>query len=247
MQTVAGYIEMRRYHSPRAGGAYQVEGLLGDNLKYLGLSQRLKLTTWLVDQHRLGTEVPTIDRQVVENCTRFRSLSVLQRRDRLLQYIHLKCPKIDDECKLRPNDVFVIDSNGKTSIESTSSEAFAWTESDSWKELEALIDFFREFIIQRSAYTTRLSFAGFERIEAINQSSTSSSQAFVAMWFNESMKEPFEKGIDPAIRDAGYDPLRIDQKEHNNKIDDEIIAEIRRSRFVVADFTLSHNRIGGQN
>jgi nucleoside 2-deoxyribosyltransferase len=31
--------------------------------------------------------------------------------------------------------------------------------------------------------------------------------------------------------------LRIDQKEHANKICDEIIAEIRRSRFVVADYT----------
>ena len=35
----------------------------------------------------------------------------------------------------------------------------------------------------------------------------------------------------------GLRPLRIDQKEHINKIDDEIIAEIRRSRFLVADFT----------
>jgi len=31
--------------------------------------------------------------------------------------------------------------------------------------------------------------------------------------------------------------MRIDKKEHVNKIDDEIVAEIRRSRFVVADFT----------
>ncbi len=44
-------------------------------------------------------------------------------------------------------------------------------------------------------------------------------------------------GIEPAIRDSGYKALRVDQKEHINKIDDEIIAEIRRSRFVVADFT----------
>ncbi len=34
-----------------------------------------------------------------------------------------------------------------------------------------------------------------------------------------------------------YKPFRIDQKEHNRKIDDEIVAEIRRSRLVVADFT----------
>ncbi len=31
--------------------------------------------------------------------------------------------------------------------------------------------------------------------------------------------------------------MRIDQKEHINKIDDEIIAGIKQSRFLVADFT----------
>jgi nucleoside 2-deoxyribosyltransferase len=40
-----------------------------------------------------------------------------------------------------------------------------------------------------------------------------------------------------AIYAAGYEPLRIDRKEHEGKIDDQIIAEIRRSVFVVADFT----------
>ena len=64
-----------------------------------------------------------------------------------------------------------------------------------------------------------------------------SSQAFVAMWFDDSMNESFETGIKSAIEDAGYNPLRIDRKDHINKIDDEIIAELRRSRFVVADFT----------
>lgn len=61
--------------------------------------------------------------------------------------------------------------------------------------------------------------------------------AFVAMWFNSEMNGAFLSGIDPAIREAGYEPLRIDQKEHNNRIDDEIIAAIRSCRFVVADFT----------
>ena len=64
-----------------------------------------------------------------------------------------------------------------------------------------------------------------------------SNQAFVAMWFNDEVKEAYEKSIEPAIRDAGYDPVRIDRIEHNNKIDDEIIAEIRKSKFVIADFT----------
>ena len=57
------------------------------------------------------------------------------------------------------------------------------------------------------------------------------------MWFNESMKGVYEQAIEPAIREAGYKPMRIDRHDHINKIDDEIVAEIRRSRFVVADFT----------
>lgn len=51
------------------------------------------------------------------------------------------------------------------------------------------------------------------------------------------MSNFYDNGIKLAIEDAGYDCMRIDNQEHNNRIDDEIIAEIRKSRFVVADFT----------
>jgi hypothetical protein len=64
-----------------------------------------------------------------------------------------------------------------------------------------------------------------------------SSQVFVAMWFDDVVKEAYDGGIGPAIREAGYEPLRVDRKEHDGKIDDQIIAEIRRSAFLVADFT----------
>ncbi len=57
------------------------------------------------------------------------------------------------------------------------------------------------------------------------------------MWFDDSMDAVYKRGIAPGIEDAGYSSLRIDEKPDVNKIDDEIIAGIRRSRFVVADFT----------
>ena len=57
------------------------------------------------------------------------------------------------------------------------------------------------------------------------------------MWFSDEMQDAYDSGFSTAISQAGYLPLRIDVKEHNNKIDDEIVLEIRRSRFVVADFT----------
>ena len=52
-----------------------------------------------------------------------------------------------------------------------------------------------------------------------------------------SMRQAYEEGIKKAVEECGYKPLRIDQKLDVNKIDDEIIAEIRRSHFMVADFT----------
>ena len=77
---------------------------------------------------------------------------------------------------------------------------------------------------------------GYNRIEE-RRINVDASQAFVAMWFDSSMDETYDNGIEPAIKKAGYKPLKINQKEHVNKIDDEIIAELRRSRFLVADFT----------
>ena len=72
-------------------------------------------------------------------------------------------------------------------------------------------------------------------------SNLDSSQAFVAMWFDDSVVEAYEKGILPAIEECGYVAKRIDRDPSVDKIDDAIIAEIRRSRFLVADFTHGEN------
>lgn len=69
------------------------------------------------------------------------------------------------------------------------------------------------------------------------QPNTESTNGFVAMWFDDSVRPLFTEVIEPAIVETGYEPLRIDNKEHTNKIDDEIVASIRASRFVVADYT----------
>jgi len=78
---------------------------------------------------------------------------------------------------------------------------------------------------------------GYARLESLQARPNASMQVFVAMWFDPSMEQVYEKGIKLGIEDSGYKSVRIDKKEHNNKIDDEIIAEIKRSRFIVADFT----------
>lgn len=62
-------------------------------------------------------------------------------------------------------------------------------------------------------------------------------QGFIAMAFKSELNPLSEIGLHVGIENAGYKPLRIDRKDHNNRIDDEIVAEIRKSKFVVADLT----------
>jgi nucleoside 2-deoxyribosyltransferase len=73
-----------------------------------------------------------------------------------------------------------------------------------------------------------------DQLQKINGAS---SQGFVAMSFDPGLVAVLTNGFEPAIRAAGYDPLRIDAKEFIGGISDEIMAEIRRSRFVVAGYT----------
>lgn len=80
---------------------------------------------------------------------------------------------------------------------------------------------------------------GWNRVAELERGTYSNyKQAFVAMWFDKTMNEAWEKGFKPVIEeDSNIKAVRVDLKEHNEKICDVIIAEIRKSRFLIADFT----------
>ena len=82
--------------------------------------------------------------------------------------------------------------------------------------------------------------AGWRKIEEVENKTqnTDSQTAFIAMWIDPSV-DNVKDSIETAVRNAGYEPLRIDDKEHCNKIDNEILFEIGKAKFVVCDLTSS--------
>jgi nucleoside 2-deoxyribosyltransferase len=88
-----------------------------------------------------------------------------------------------------------------------------------------------------SIHLVRLSLDGWRRVEELAEHQRRSKQAFVAMWFDPSLSMVYSEGIQPALTATGFDGVRVDALEHNDKIDDRIISEIRRSGLLVADFT----------
>ena len=68
-------------------------------------------------------------------------------------------------------------------------------------------------------------------------------QVFIAMSFAKDMRSVWTNGIKPAIEKAGYRPYRIDKEPHSDMIDVKIMAEIKNSRFLVADVTQQRNGV----
>jgi nucleoside 2-deoxyribosyltransferase len=67
---------------------------------------------------------------------------------------------------------------------------------------------------------------------------TEGDQGFVAMSFDDTLVAAYRDGISPALNDIGYRAHRVDDREYEGRIDDEIRHQIEASRFVVADLTM---------
>jgi hypothetical protein len=78
---------------------------------------------------------------------------------------------------------------------------------------------------------------GWIRVEELDRPNAESKQAFVAMWFDKQLDSAYKDGILKLEEDTGFRMLRVDAKQFNDKICDHIVAEIRRSRFLIADVT----------
>lgn len=87
------------------------------------------------------------------------------------------------------------------------------------------------------SYDLAITAAGWEYIEEHQRAPSVGAQAFVAMSFSEDLSAAWMDGIKPGIVGAGYRPFRVDVEPHLDRIDAKIIAEIRKSRFLVADVT----------
>ena len=90
--------------------------------------------------------------------------------------------------------------------------------------------------------------AGMQYYEDNIKTRNDSTQAFVAMWFDPTTEQLYKKiynaitgnpnaNKNSAEYGAHYNIMRIDKKEHINYIPSEIISEIKRSKFMVADLS----------
>ena len=216
--------------SPRAGGRYRISGaaeiVLRDRPEH-----KSRLTTWLVDQRRMGVDLPDVTTEALDRAARARPLPYSARRRRSFEWLAA--------IRTVPGSAIRLDSeqdlNGFRVIE----QLTAWIEAETIQETAAFARMLADggYLKPMGNCAYEVTEKGFEAIEEIGVGGAATDQGFVAMWFDPTMITVYDEGFARGIARAGFRPFRIDGKETVGKIDDEIIAEIRRSRFVVADFT----------
>jgi len=226
--------------SVRAGGLYGISGTAVEMVGKLSDQDKAKLTTWLVDQRRLGIELPVVNTDTLGAIKSRRALLFSEKKRRFFEFAAAM--------RYAPG--------GRLEISTAAGHGpgfprlqriAAWIEATTVGEARGILGTLaEEGLIRIENGMLSITAKGFDRMEELETGGANTRQAFVAMWFDDSMKEAWRLGFAPAIRDAGYDPFRIDNLHHNGKIDDAIVAEIKKSRFLIADFTCGGAMIEGK-
>lgn len=169
----------------------------------------------------------TLSRNHEEYLFHTHDIPVLEKADRLLLAIQQKTEFIGGSVAIIPTDLKQM--------------ADIW--SLSWEETQGLLNLMHnKFWIgyregSGEGKNVFIQEAGWERLDELRGVIPDSYQGFVAMWFGEEVDHIYSECIAPAIELAGYLPHRVDKREYADRIDDEIIMQIRRSKFIVADLT----------
>ena len=177
-------------NSPRAGGRYFITDTAAEILKTHDEHLNARLTSWLIEQRRLGVDCPKISSTSIDEIERRRSLSIRQRADNLLRYIQRQLPHIGMDFDFEMDNSLITDpQNGWAQC---FMGMLAWSESVKVEELKYLLDYLKSesCLQQMPGGATLLSYrptvSGYSYLAEIDQAATDSSQAFVAMWFDES-------------------------------------------------------------
>ena len=221
--------------------AYEHLRFVQDMTADLDENAKVRLCADIARQNVVYKNPPTLDRTLIRKIESQSTPLMPKRLDLALEWLVHHSPKIDStpllDIKKIPSFLAFSYCHGKTDNERMYVDV-----GEAAKIIQALA---KEGFVEMITYSSpdyplpQVTHKGYARYQELKKKSVNSSLAFVAMWFNESM-DPLREAIKAGIEAAGYVPKFVDTDGSAvNRIEDEIIALIRQSRFVVADFTAS--------
>lgn len=220
-------------------GDFLLAGLAAAILKNEPKSDRWKLSAWIRDQ-----APDLVTSQTIEQANEAAIPSLLRRAEKMLRWLaenfrggkHFSFEDLGKwEAWKNTPDSFAVFIGGE--VIASPLVSVGWNQGVD--EVRYMLDevLTAEFGLLKSLAPGKYVISAKGLLHLEGRSSEVATLGFCAMWFNQEVEPLWTEAIRTAVRESGYEPLRIDAKQHNGKIDDEIVASIRSSRFLVADFT----------
>lgn len=230
-------------HCPQCG-EFRIDRSAKVNLSRSDYAERQKVSAWVVQNQPQVVTIKDIERAIDSLPP-----SLSQRAERMLRFIVTCFPpgalfSLPDSAAAADIGSYAIpESTGEDVYYLKRLKAVGWNQSrdETLFMLTEVLCNEMGLLVSQNNHDYRVSPKGLLYLEGRREGPTS--VGFCAMWFSPEVQALWEEVISPAITAAGYEPLRIDKKDHNEKIDDAIVASIRAAHFVVADFTGSRGGV----
>ncbi len=191
------------------------------------LTEPMLFSAWLRSQNEMDSSPPDFHSRSIENIIKtIPDYSVSEKQLLLLKAIERRSKFPGSSVEILATTDHVLN--------------FSITEQELQYHVDSLVD--RKLLKNKGESRTSLrkliiTPAGWNFLSETKNRAAQSSRCFVAMSFSPTLDEVWAEAIQPAIESSGFEPHRIDQTPHNERIDVKIMADIKESTFVVADVT----------
>ncbi len=246
--SLAGDSNIYTVYNPRAGGKYKAhyQQFLGKLHNGFSEEAKIRLSGWIAKENLKGN-IPSLD-SIMKDKNWLEKLPSIpddpsEKANLLLTGLINLYPNMGKKISLNVNE-------SEMSYQQSNPVPFLYALSycNNADEFKFLIESLKESkdikavsYVGGGQFEMQVTTTGWKRAKQVNSSKTPNknfNQVFIAMWLDSSM-DKLEQNIRTAITNANYKPLRIDDKIHSNKIDDEILSEIDKSRLMICDLTSS--------
>jgi len=192
------------FSCPRCGNFVGAHGRVGW-LKVETPEHQVRLSGWIREQNAATGKPPLIRPDISRRVAAMPIPSFRERANRALLVIVKKWPGLDDWYD--QNDfISDLELQGKSFCQDNSS-------------VSILMHLLRQQLHLRYDHgAIGLSIAGLLAAEDLGALGSSSAQGFVAMSFHENMSDAWMSGFEPAIRAAGYNAMRVDNKDYVERL-----------------------------
>lgn len=223
----------KRYECNRCGTYYLLDSF---EPYFSDKSNFYKVSSWIYEQNHSFKTYPELNQEKFEEILKMRDKRIKEKFDlmmkTLVDYDNRTFDKNEFQDKLLVR-CWLRDENELNCLYQKAIEKSFVTGSEIFFDKYIYLNF------------QKLTFDGHEYIEQLDEPNINSKQVFCAFYFSNDMQEIFDNDVKTAIEKCGLTYKRVSSSTtaHDTTINDEIIALIKSSRIVIADFTEHRNSV----